>query len=152
MKLLTVFISTAILVLTITNAQAIPAPALTQNLNSPPDILVMHFKSNESHYFAGYSERYYTGISQSDPCSDLIFYTSFSFTGISTWDHKFDSSAIIGYFGPRLTCIKEDIVWNDKLYSTGNIQVLWDEKTYSYVAATPSQVTFDFDTDGTPTP
>jgi hypothetical protein len=150
MKLLKVFISATVLALTVTNAQAMPDAAPTQKLDSSQNIFVIHFKSKTSHYFAGFTEYYYTGISPSAPCSDLAPYTNFSFTGIYNWDHEFDSGAIIAYFGPRLTCLKEDLVWDNKRYSTGNVQVMWDEKAYAYVAATPSEATFDFDTDGTP--
>jgi hypothetical protein len=143
MKLLNIFVTAFLLAFTTVNAQAIPASA--QSLKPDPTLFTIHFKTNEWHVFTGYTERLFAGSSQKDPCSDLSFFHTSDWTGISNWDHKFDSEAIIGHFGKRATCIKQDIIWNDSVYSTGNIQVMWDEETNSYVSATPSEVTLDFD-------
>ena len=92
-------------------------------------------------------ERDYVGKSQTAPCSDL------EMVGQSTFkDELFSitfpvaSEDIVESLGESLTCIKTDfmIVESKNVYSTGNIQLLWDDNSKSYTAATPNKVTMDF--------
>jgi hypothetical protein len=97
-----------------------------------------------NHWFI---EKDYVGKSQSAPCSDLEMVAEATFKDeLFSITFPVASEDIVDTFGESLTCIKTDfmIAETKNVYSTGNIQLIWDENTHAYTAATPNKVTMDF--------
>jgi hypothetical protein len=148
-------LTTTILIMaaTIANAQGILFKQATPNhLTTGPIVLTIHAKSEKIYHFTSYSNQFYSGSSQTAPCSDLNLWVQDDNHWTTLRDDTVElfSDDIVYHFGRSATCIKEDIIWRGNSYSTGNIQVLWDESTSSYIAATPDKVIIDFDKSGVP--
>lgn len=54
------------------------------------------------------------------------------------------SGMLIAFVDSGLGCVKADLIYNGKTYSSGPVALTWDASRFEYTAATPNSVTFDF--------
>ncbi|MCH9644392.1 MAG: hypothetical protein K0U29_07200 [Gammaproteobacteria bacterium] len=88
----------------------------------------------------------YIGTSNTAPCSDL--HSAFSANGgeVDPGVKPASSDELYQTFGNSytVTCFKEDMTYNGKAYSTGNIKLTHNSGDTAYTSASPSHVTLDF--------
>jgi hypothetical protein len=117
------------------------------NLNSEPTIFT-YIAYTDHYYWCIATDENYAGTSTTAPCSDMtIISGGDGFTLITNYTDKFSSEFLVKTIGPGKTCYRSDrtIAGSKHLkVSTGDIQLLWDESSKTYVAATPDKVTLDF--------
>ncbi|MES2217496.1 MAG: hypothetical protein V4501_03695 [Pseudomonadota bacterium] len=140
-------IALLIMVSTIANAESITLPPAKKSPNLPIILKIQAISSNT--YISSYSDQTYTGTSTKAPCTDLQLFTNdYHWVGtVNGLTQNLSSLDLVQKYGQRITCLEEDIVWDEKIYSTGKIQLLWDENSRTYTAATPNKATIDFNTE-----
>lgn len=93
--------------------------------------------------------RLYTGFSRTAPCSDLVLVNADSDNEAIEIDQGFTVDDVIlsdelsRTLGYGKTCMKVEMVVNSKLFSSGNIQLIWDRDNDEYTQAIPSGYTID---------
>jgi hypothetical protein len=119
------------------NTHDLSAPIVTVH------VLVYHPYTSE------FSEQHFIGTSASAPCSDLKAITQNDMTNITGYvtasNFKLTSAKIISEFGSALTCIRADVTManNNHVYTSGNIQLMWNNTSSTYTSAIPSTITMD---------
>lgn len=91
----------------------------------------------------------FAGSSTSNPCSDLhavytIYNSSQEPLAIDPGSYPQTSAGTIDAFGKAQTCLKVDMYYHGKDYSTGNILLKWDTTSGEYLSANPKSCTFNF--------
>lgn len=122
--------------------QAAKAHKLTQE----PTILTLNLVA-EPPFRAEVVTEVFAGTSTTAPCSDL------QSVGKSAPDtYYFDSqtdeltsSELLEDFGKTVTCIKSNITFTatGNVYSTGNLQLIYDPNTSTFTSVVPDKVTID---------
>jgi hypothetical protein len=117
-----------------------------KNLTSSSTVLTLHVFSNHPFRAAGFAEAF-GGTSTTEPCSDLhsITVSPVAFANFGDSLVKISSDQLM-VVGQALTCVKIDmtLVASGHVYSTGNIQLAWDQDAQAYTSATPDMITLDF--------
>lgn len=92
--------------------------------------------------------RAYLGMSQSNPCSDLVMVADEKSDGYQTFVEKSGSYAIQGDelndIGAVISCVRFDTIYHGKTYSTGNIRLVYNNSTHKYTGAMPSSGTINY--------
>jgi hypothetical protein len=81
------------------------------------------------------------------PCDDFIetsWVKNREITVVSG-QTEFDSDDLLDKIGPEATCFRAIYTLNNKNYTTGDIQLVWDDSIQSYIKATPAEVVINFD-------
>jgi hypothetical protein len=143
-------LATFILVASSANAQNMPWGHTSihslEGSDEPASALFTINSYTDHDYKAQFSIQNFSGTSTSDPCSDLqpfgepVKYNLL----VEEVDIDFDNPDIIRHWGAAKTCIKSEISVNGVVFSTGNIQLAWDENANAYTSATPSSIDMDF--------
>jgi len=124
---------------------AVNSMAVATPKNTGPDILTFTIITPHNQSITLKNFKDYVGISTSEPCSDLKLYESDDEQHESEpGDYGTKSDDIYYSYGKGISCIRQDIDYNGKTYSTGNIIVQWDAANQIYVNAIPNHVTIDF--------
>jgi hypothetical protein len=147
-------VATFISVTTAVNAQGLLGNKFTNNnlvnVKFAPAIFTT-IEQTDHDYWAFVTYEYYAGTSVTDPCSDMSHIRSDDgWTIINNYTDKITSCMLTNFFGPAKTCVRIDISLAGTIptFTTGNIQLLWDESSKTYTAATPSKVTIDLSEGG----
>lgn len=85
----------------------------------------------------------YAGTSTSAPCSDLtLIYHSDMGKNIYIKPGTINTTSndLIKHPGPGYACMRTDLIIAGKTYSSGNIQLTWDEVNHVYTDANPNRV------------
>jgi hypothetical protein len=109
-------------------------------------IIFTYILYTDHSYWAMITYDYFAGTSTTAPCSDMTrIATDDGITFITNYTDKVPSDRLVQIFGPAKTCVRFDIAIAgvDTIFTTGNTQLLWDENSKAYTAATPSKVTLD---------
>jgi hypothetical protein len=115
-------------------------------LTQEPALLTLNLVA-EPPFRAEVTTEVFAGTSTTAPCSDL---QSVGKSAPDTWTfatatEEFTSSDFLEDFGKSVTCIKSAITFTatGNVYSTGNLQLLYDPNTSTFTSVMPDKVTID---------
>jgi hypothetical protein len=146
MSYLKLSILSAILIIISTSVSNTFAFQSTHNLKDASNIYTLNVLTDHD-YWAFIQYDYYAGTSISKPCSDLTRVMSDDgMTIIHSYTDEMSSEMIEKTFGSEKTCIRLDITIAGikSVFTTGDIQLLWDKNFKAYTLAHPDSITIDF--------
>jgi hypothetical protein len=117
------------------------------NLNSDPIIFTIISYTNHA-YWAFVTDQNFSGSSITEPCSDMTeAYGGDGYSIVMNYTDTITSQWLINSIGPARTCFRSERTIagpNNLKVSTGNIKLIWDENSKTYIGATPDKVSLDF--------
>jgi hypothetical protein len=124
-----------------------PSPQANPGAHSPQDSMIYTLRIYSSRNFVSpLITKDYVGFSD-NPCSDLQIYKQGTLKRVmfgENGEQKMSSAGLVNQLGPKATWMKSDMTLStDKIYTTGNILLKWDDKLNKYTQVTPSYVSVD---------